>query len=388
MSLGHFVNYSTTFGLAAFAMIAAACGGAESIPTIDSAVVVIDAPVILPDAPDPGSSYLLVAASDGKIYVALFDQSQPQAPLGTLNPYDAGAVTSFLALSPDGKHLFGTGESTNTLLSFDIARNTGVVTANNSVATGAGPTHVSVDKTGRWLFSANYTAGSITRATIGNDGTLSEPVTTAVGRNAHFIATDPSNQFAYAPCLGDNYVAQFSFNSVTGALAPLPTATVASESGAGPRHLALRPDGAFAYVINEINSAVTTYGRNTTTGELTRISSQSSLPSGFGGNNTGAEIVVTPNGKFVYVSNRGHNSVAGFLIEPNTGALSLISHTKVGQNPRSINVDPTGNFLVSGNLNDSSLSLFRITSTGTLVAVGGTVPVPAQPTFVGIFAVK
>ncbi len=342
-------------------------------------------------ATDPGVAYVFVGSDDGNIRVATFDRSA--GTVGTFTAYAAGTNPAFLALAPDGKHMFAVDESAHRVLAFAVDRGTGAITARGGRdSTSTGPTHLSVDATGRWLLVAHYTGGRYAIFPIASDGQLGAATDSAdIGGNAHFIAAEPSNRFVYVPCLGANYVAQRSFDGTAGKLRPLAApapSAVPSVTGAGPRHLALRRDGNFGFVVNERNSTVTSYAIDPDTGALTAGASVSTLPSGFAGNNTGAGIAITPDGNFLFASNRGHNSIASFAIAATTGALTALSHTATdGATPRAIALDASGRWLIAGNQASNTLRIFAVGSDGGLTSVASPINVPAKPTFVAIFSV-
>jgi 6-phosphogluconolactonase len=239
---------------------------------------------------------------------------------------------------------------------------------------------VSVDRSGAWALVANYGDGEVAVLPIAADGALSPAIAaTNAGANAHQIVTDGANAVAYVPCKGDDLVAIFGLDAATGALDPrTPTPGAA---GAGPRHLALHPDGAHAYVINELDSTVTSYAVGAA-GALTPIGTISSLPDGFLGPNTGAEIEVHPNGDWVYASNRGDDSIAIFAVQPN-GALSLVDHVSTGGAvPRHFSLLPGGRALLVANQGSDTIHGFHLDpATGLLTPAGELASVPS-PAFV------
>jgi 6-phosphogluconolactonase len=343
----------------------------------------------VPDTMPAVPRYVVIGGSDGMIRVAPFDTST--GAVGNFVAYRAGTSPSFLALAPDRKHLFATDEVDNLVRSFSFDSSNGALTARNDVASGGtGPTHISIDATGKWVMAANYTDGRYAVFAIATDGQLANASDgSAIGANAHYIGTDPSNRFAYIPCLGANYIAQRMFDATTGTLRPLAApnpAAIASQTGAGPRHMAFRSDGKFAYVVNEINSTITTYSVDNGNGGLTATGSISTLPAGFSGATTGAEIATTGNGRFVYSSNRGHDSIAGFASNPSSGALTSIGFTATnGATPRSFSIDASGTWLAVANQASKNFSLFKIGSDGSLVVTGSTIAMTAAPTFIGLF---
>jgi 6-phosphogluconolactonase len=208
--------------------------------------------------------------------------------------------------------------------------------------------------------------------------------TAAPGMRAHQILTTPSNDWVLVPCLGANHVATLAFDEEAGTFedgSELDTA-----AGAGPRHVAISADGATVYLTNELNSTVQVLALDESTGVLTARSTVSSLPSGFSGSNSTAEIALHPNGRVLYVSNRGHDSIAIFAIQDD-GTLTAMGHALLmARTPRSFAVDPSGHFLLAGAQNDDEIVRFRIETDGSLTRLGSTSTTGA-PTFVGIFEV-
>lgn len=369
------------------AIVTASCSSPNKVAPDDAVKhdAVTDASAI------PSKTFVFIGSDDGNIRVASFDGTT--GAIGTFTTYPAGRNPSFLALAPDRKHLFAVDESANRVMAFAVDGTTGALTARGERdSTSTGPTHLSVDATGRWLLVAHYTGGRYAIFPIATDGSIGTASDSAdIGGNAHFIAADPSNRFVYVPCLGANYVAQRQLNLTTGKLQALPApapASVASASGAGPRHLAFRGDGKFAYVVNEHNSTVTSYSIDGSTGALTSGASLSTLPAGFTGNNTGAGIAATPDGKWLFTSNRGHDSISRFAIAPASGALTALGHTATGgATPRALAVDATGQWLIVGNQASKTIAVFAVGSDGGLSPTAAPLAVAGKPTFVSIFAI-
>ncbi len=339
-------------------------------------------------APPPRGPLALFASGNGAD-LATFQADPKSGALTLKGKLAAGDPSpSFLAIRPGGTHLYAVGESTaGRVGAYAIHPSTGALTYLGSVSSqGDGPAFVSVDATGKWVLVANYGDGTVAVFPIQADGKLGAPSDTrAVGANAHMIATDPSNAYVFVPCLGADYVAQFLFDDKTGKLTPNATPTVATASGAGPRHIAFHPDGAHAYVISELTSSLTTYGLNAATGTLTPLATVSTLPVGFSGSNTGAEVSVHPTGAFVYASNRGDDSIAVFAVDPAAGTLTLKGHTKTGgTTPRSFALDLAGTLLYAANQGSGTVTPFAVNpATGTLSPIGAAVTVPSA-TFVGL----
>lgn len=245
------------------------------------------------------------------------------------------------------------------------------------VGSGGALVFTSLDPSEKHVLAADYNGGRVAVYGVASDGTLGAALDTktfASGAHSHSIRTDPSGKWAYVPNKDANAIAQFAFDEATGKLTELTPATVAAPGG--PRHIAFTPDGKFAYVILEYDDKVNAYsvGAN---GALTQIDSKSSLPTGVAGDqNTGAHVLVHPNGKYVYASNRGHDSIAVFAIAAD-GKLTLRANTpSQGKIPRNFDIDARGELLVVANQGDGSnngtLAVFAIRGDGTLEQRGTT----------------
>jgi 6-phosphogluconolactonase len=324
------------------------------------------------------------------------------APLGTAGLAAETENPSFLAVHPNQRFLYAVneiskyeGKDAGSVSAFSIDRATGSLTLLNRVSTrGGGPCHLEVDRSGKWLFVANYGGGSVAAFPVQADGKLGEATAffqhegksvnaaRQTGPHAHATVVSPDNKFVLAADLGLDKVFTYRLDAKAG-LVPgdPPFSTVAP--GSGPRHLAFRPDGKFAYVANEMLSSVTAYRYDAARGTLAGVGTLSTLPEGFKGDNSGAEIATHPNGKFVYASNRGDDSIAIFRIDAAAGTLTAAGRVSTeGKTPRGFAIDPSGAFLAAGNQNSGTVVIFRIdqqtgglTPTGTTVQVGSPVNV-------------
>ncbi len=340
------------------------------------------------------------------IYLAMFDPAT-----GSLSiPVLAAETTSpsFLALHPTGRFLYAVNEISNfqgnpggAVTAFAIEPNTGLLRQLNQASTGGGgPCHLIVDPTGRNVLAANYGGGSVIVIALEPDGRLGAPGSFIQHRgssvnpqrqrepHAHGIYLDATRRFAFVPDLGLDRVMIYRFDPAAHSLTPTdPPADGAVKPGAGPRHLAFHPDGRFAYVIDELDSTITVFGYNAASGRLTELQVVPTLPADFKGRSTTAEIAVHPNGKFVYGSNRGHDSIAVFALDPATGKLDCVQHEPTqGRTPRSFALDPTGAFLLAANQDSDNVVVFRVDPrTGKLTPTGATVEVgaPVCVTFAG-----
>lgn len=316
-------------------------------------------------------------------------------PLGTVAEM---ARPSFLAFSPDRRFLYAvselgnSGKSEGHVYAFAIDDSTGKLTfLNRQTSGGGGACHLVVDKTGKFLLVANYGTGSAASFPIQSDGSLGGLVSKMQfagsgpnqarqkGPHAHAVVLSPDNRFLFVPDLGADRIRIFHFNAKSGALSPNTPADVAVKPGSGPRHFTFSPGGHFAYLICEMGSLVVAYRYDASAGSLTEIQTASTLPDGFSGENNCAEIEVDPSGRFLYASNRGHDSIAVFSIDRKTGKLERIQiETTRGRTPRNFAVDPTGRHLLAADQDSDRIVAFnRDPRTGKLSVAGKTVEVPS-----------
>jgi 6-phosphogluconolactonase len=251
--------------------------------------------------------------------------------------------------------------------------------------TAAGPTHLSLDPAKKVVLVANYGAGTAATYAINTDGSIGTQVANLPsGNKSHEALTNPSGGWMFVPALGANQISQYALAATGAATA---NGTVSPPPGAGPRHLAFRPDETFAYGINETAASMTAYSFDLTTGALAAMATTSLLASGSPAS-TGAEVAVHANGKWVYGSVRGANTVVTFSSDPTTGALSLVDRTPTMTTmPRSFGLDPKGTWLFVGSQDGNLLATFKIGDTGVPGIVGTPLDVGAVTNFVGAFRV-
>jgi 6-phosphogluconolactonase len=263
----------------------------------------------------------------------------------------------------------------------------------NQVASrGAGPCYLSLDKTGKYVLVANYDSGTVAVFPIQDDGQLGKYTGFArhsgssvnkerqEGPHAHWIATSPDNQFLLTADLGTDRIDVSNFHLADGAFSPTkPDSSAKAKPGAGPRHAVFHPNGKFFYVTNELNSTVAAYSYDAESGALHELQVLSTLPKDFSGANDTAEIAVHPSGRFLYVSNRGRDSIAVFAINPLKGTLTPVADIGTqGKTPRNFAIDPTGKYLLAANEDSNSIVVFKINSlTGALTLTGQSAEVPA-----------
>lgn len=306
---------------------------------------------------------------------------------------------SFIAAHPDKPYLYSVGQGTSAtgqqeglVSAFTIDSQDGRLTLlNQQPTTGAGPCHIIVDRAGRHVLVANYGSGSINVLPVKEDGTLEgvcdykQHVGASVnpqrqeGPHAHSVTLDPSGSFLFAADLGLDKILIYRYDEVSGRLEANDPSFAKLPPGAGPRHFAFHPSGNFAYAVNELNNTVTVFGYDPAKGRLKPVQTLGTLPDTFTGNNTTAEIRVHPSGRFVYASNRGHDSIACFSVEGSTGRLNCLGQTPTGGKvPRNFNISPDGRFLLAANQESSTLVVFPIdTNTGVPEAASSSADVPA-----------
>jgi len=324
------------------------------------------------------------------IYAYSYDSASGQ--IGELGLAAETTNPSWLTISPNGRFLYAVNEVGNykgpnsggvSAFAVDRDKNghpTGKLTFLNEVPSrGADPCYVTVDKTGKYVLVANYTGGSVAVFPVLSDGKLGEATSfvqhTGHGPNAqrqegphaHSIDLSPDNRFAFVDDLGLDEVLVYRFDDTKGTLAPNDPPFARLDAGSGPRHFALHPQGAFAYVISEMKSTVTAFKMDGKTGALVPLQTISTLPKDFTGQNDDAEIRVHPLGTFLYASNRGHDSIAVFKIDPHKGTLTPMDYVSTqGKTPRSFEIDPMFSSLFAENQASDNIFVFPLRGDGTL----------------------
>lgn len=306
---------------------------------------------------------------------------------------------SFLALAPSRRYLYAVneveefaGKKSGALSAFAIDGRTGELNLLNQQPTlGGAPCYVVVDPTGRFVLAANYVGGNVAVLPIRRDGSLGEATDVKQdhgasinaerqeGPHAHCIVLDPTNRFAYACDLGTDKIMIFQFDRRKGKLIPGDRPWVQAKPGAGPRHLTFHPGGKYAYVINELHATVTAFACDPIKGNLKELQTVPTLPRDPTVADTGADIHVSPDGQFLYCSNRGHDSVAAFKVNQGNGRLTFIAHESTGgKTPRNFAIDPTGTFVLVANQNSDNIVTFRRDGkTGRLSATGHVAEIPS-----------
>ncbi len=353
-------------------------------------------------APNPSNNKMLVyvgtyttGKSEG-IYLYKFNLAS-----GELTPHRVtrGIVNpSFLAIDRRRKYLYAVneiedfgGKKSGAVSAFAIDQQSGELKLlNQQPSLGAAPCYVIVDRTGRFVLTANYSGGSVAVLPIRNDGSLGEPTEMIQhtgssvnpqrqeGPHAHCIVPDAANRFVVAADLGLDKVMSYRFDAKKGKLTPNTPPWAQIKAGAGPRHVTFHPNGRFAFVINELDSTLIAFAYDKTQGTLKELQTISTLPEGFSGTSYCADVHVHPSGSFVYGSNRGHDSIVVFAFDQKSGKLAFVETVATqGQVPRNFAIDPGGKFLLAANQKTDNVMTYRIDAqTGKLNPTGQITEIP------------
>jgi len=340
-------------------------------------------------------TYTTKTSSKG-IYVFHFEAATGQLSAGSVAVETPDP--SWVAVHPTGKYAYAANEAgkTSTVSAFAVDAKSGKLTLLNQIpALGEDPCYLSFDKTGKYVLVANYSSGTIAVFPILADGQLGEHTALikdqgVMGPNkerqeaphAHWIGVTPGNLFVFVADLGLDEIMMYRFDESKGSLVPHQPAFAMLDPGAGPRHIAIHPSGRFVYVVNELKSTVAVFSsaaQKKNQPYLVLKQHISLLPKNFSGRNDAAEIAVHRNGKFLYASNRGHDSITVFTIDETKGTLTFVARVPTGgKEPRHFAIDPTGKYLLAENQLSNNIVVFKIDpATGALTPTGQVVEVPS-----------
>ncbi|ALW86517.1 hypothetical protein AUC43_16365 [Hymenobacter sedentarius] len=337
-------------------------------------------------------------AAEQESTIFLYRLSPATGALTRISAQRGGANPTYLTMDAGRRFLYAVSETQTFkgakgggVSTFAVDRRTGdLALLNQQPSNGASPCYISLDHSGKVALVANYVSGTVSLLPLQPDGKLapatatdqhegSGPHKNQNGPHAHCIIPDPANAFAFAVDLGTDKVYVYRLNPAQGQLALMPEPAFVARPGAGPRHLTFHPNGKLAYLINELNSTVTALVYDPTAGKFRELQTLSALPAGFVGDNSCADIHVSPNGRFLYASNRGHNSIAVFAIDASSGTLTPVQDVDTqGKTPRNFALDPSGRLLLVANQNSNNVVTYRIDQqTGLLTPTGQTAEVPS-----------
>lgn len=345
-------------------------------------------------------------AGSTRVYVGTYTKESKGIYLYHLDP-STGVLTydsveegiqnpSFLDLHPNGRYLYSVsevgGDPGGAIAAFAVDPATGHLSMLNQVSScGKGPCHLSIEATGRYVLAANYSSGSVAMIPIQDDGSLGEPSDSVQhegasadpgrqkGPHAHSFTVGPDNRFAYAADLGIDKILVYGLDLEGGKLVPSEPVTV--QDSAGPRHFAFHPSGAYGYLINELDNTIVAYRRNAESGALDELQVISTLPGDYSGTSYTADIHVSADGRYLYGSNRGHDSIAIFTIDESTGKVSPAGYESTqGEFPRNFGIDPSGTCMLAANQNSDNIVSYHVdadsgslTPTGHVTKVGAPV---------------
>ena len=355
-------------------------------------------------------AFSLAGAERCRMYVGTYTDKEAKGIYSALLDMDTGEVgplelavktdnPSFLVRDTGGNFLYAVnetetfeGEPSGTVSVFSIGQGWGGLDLVQQVSSrGAAPAHLSLDRTGRFLLVANYNGGNVAVFPIEKNGRLGDPTALVqeagssvnrdrqAGAHAHFIQTTPDNRFALNADLGQDKIFAYRFDSSSGTLTAGEPPFLSVKPGSGPRHVALDSAGRFLYVLNELSSTVTLFAADSRPGRWKLVETLSTLPVKYRGSNTAAEILLDPLGRFLYVSNRGHDSLGRFRVDPKSGRLTQGAWVSSGgQTPRHFAMDPSGKWLFAANQNSNSIQPFQVDpKSGRLTAAGAALGVPS-----------
>ena len=299
---------------------------------------------------------------DGENKIVVYSVNDSDGMLSRQSETKLEGSAGPLCVSPDQRFLFASVRSAGKLAAFRILPDDGRLIHINSVSAGINPAYVATDRTGRHLLTAYYTEGKITSHAIGKGGHISTKATQELptADKAHAIMTDRENRFAYVPHTGPNTIFQFAFDEKRGRFKALEPLRLSTGTNTGPRQFALHPKLDMVYFDYEQGSAIAAFNLDRKTGRLAFRERLSTLPKSYQNNNSNARIEITPDGRFLYVANRGHNSLAGFATDPKNGMLKAIGRTPTEAVPRGFNIDPTGKYLYAAGQASGKLAAYRI----------------------------
>lgn len=311
--------------------------------------------------PLPAASWVYVSVAAEK-QIAIYQRNETTGELTHQENVSTSGEPGALTTDPKQRFLFASLRSTGELMSLQIDPETGSLKPVSQIPAGADPAFVATDRKGNYLLSAYYRAGKVEVHKIGPEGQLSKQpvVSLKTDEKAHAILTDPTNRIAFVPHTGPNAIFQFWFDEKTGTLKANAVPKIETNPNTGPRHLAFHPQLDVVYVDNEQGSSVTAFRLNPKQGRLTPFQTLSTLPKGFQGTNSCARLELSPSGRFLYVANRGYNSLAAYTVDRETGRLTVIDQTATEAVPRSFSISPDEKFLYAAGQESGKLAAYKI----------------------------
>jgi 6-phosphogluconolactonase len=329
------------------------------------------------------SSIAYVSNADSRdISVLKLDREKGTAQV--VQTLDVGGTIMPMALSPDKRMLYAALRSEPySVASFAIDSSTGNLKRVGTAPLPDSMANIMVDRTGRWLFAASYGGNKISVSAIGADGVAGPAVSVlATGKNAHAAIVDAANKNLFVTNLGSDQVLQYKFDAASGALAPNDPPALKTRTGAGPRHLVMHPNGRHAYLLHELDASVDLLAYDAQLGTLSIIKTWSTLPTGFTGKPWGADLHLTPDGRYLYTSERNSNTLAMWSVDAASGELKLIGHQPTEKQPRGFQIDSSGMWLLAVGQASHQLTAYRIDAATGKLTPQATLPMGKNPNWV------
>jgi len=339
-------------------------------------------------SPPAGDSYVYVSL-DSLQCIGIFSINSSSGDLTPVKTVDAGGQPGSLAVDPTNHILYAAIRSKNSVASFRINPKTGDLSYIGSAGVTWNPVYLAVDRKGRYLFTAHFADHRAAVYAIGQNGAVQggalQVITTP--QNPHSIRTDCSNRYLFIPCRSGEAILTYRFNDTSGVMSPGLPDRIATPDSTGPRHIVVHPFLNIAYVANEFEGSVTAYRLDSLNGALTRLQTLSMQIGETGGTagpayRGGADVHLTPDGRFLYATNRGPNSIAAYRLDPTTGLMTFIAHYPTEAMPRSFAIDPGGRFLYAGGQRSGRLAAYTIDAGTGRLALSKTYHVGRNPVWV------
>ena len=304
---------------------------------------------------------IVYVSESGEKRIAIWSLDETSGELKRLGEAALRGAPGSLSISPNRRHLYASVRSAKQFATLDVDAKTGALSNPTFADAGFNAAYVSADKTGRWLLAASYSEGVVGLSAIKNGRVEGPPaVTLEVGKKAHCIQTDPANKFAFVPHVGElNKVDQLVFDATAGTLSRNTPPHLDGGAGEGPRHMQFHPNGRWAYFVNEQGKSVTLCDYNAEKGTMKARQSVPTVPEDWRTKGSCADIHVSADGRFVYASNRGHDSLAAFSVNAESGELTSLGQTPTEKTPRSFCLVPGDNFVISAGEGSHRLIVFR-----------------------------
>lgn len=332
--------------------------------------------------PPEGTFWVFVTADQG---VSTWSMEPATGELTFERALPIGAAVGPLAADPQRHALFVGVTGAQRADAFSIDPVTAELAPLGQADLGLDPVYLSTDRTGRHLLTTTFGGDELAIFPIGMDGSLGGPETQRLGtpNEPHSIIVDATNQWVVVPHRTPDLIGQYALDPSTGTVAANAVPQAMAPAGAGPRHLVFHPDGGYAYVADEFSDTVSTYAFDAGTGQLAHLASQSTLPDGFPGDgNTCADVHITPDGRFVYVSNRGHDSLAMFAVDPSTGLLTALGQVPTEPRPREFEVSPRGRYVFAAGQDSGRVASYGVDPTSGMLTPGPVYDVGPNPLWV------